>query len=92
MYHTNVMMWIGTDVAAVCLDSITDETVTNLVLMMVMIEIVKTAFCALLRCAQTLLTYFGGESTTVQLTTCFSDLDSTKQVDLFIIFTQSKPV
>ena len=44
MYHTNVMMWIGTDVAAVCLDSITDETVTNLVLMMVMIEIVKTAF------------------------------------------------
>jgi hypothetical protein len=27
MYHTNVMMWIGTNVAAVCLESIVDQKV-----------------------------------------------------------------
>ncbi len=29
-YHTNVMMWIGTEVAAICLQSITDQQVKNI--------------------------------------------------------------
>jgi hypothetical protein len=28
-YHTNVMMWIGTKVAAICLESIEDEQVLD---------------------------------------------------------------
>ena len=27
IYHTNVMMWIGTDVAAICIDAIQDPSV-----------------------------------------------------------------
>ena len=27
IYHTNVMMWVGTNAAGVCLDSITDAEV-----------------------------------------------------------------
>ena len=29
IYHTNVMMWIGTNVAAICADSIRDKKVNT---------------------------------------------------------------
>ena len=31
IYHTNVMMWIGTDVAAICIESIKNVEVKNVV-------------------------------------------------------------
>jgi len=38
-YHTNVMMWIGTKVAAVCLESIHDKEVINRLFSLILTKI-----------------------------------------------------